>query len=189
MWVHPEEVHITDIKRNSKGKITRIETTPEYWEWREKGFNNPVAVRYPNGFYGNKECVCMLWENEEGKIKILDYIQGRKKSYCRLYIDAVKKEPTFKKLKKNFEKGESYQILDVDGPTLTEDNKDNFPYNTMKLVDGEVPSKCDWGQDGIGSIEANKENIIALLNDPKGFFGHENVLSCCLMGTEDDWLQ
>lgn len=187
IWSHPAEIHIKDITYKENGKIKKITTTPEYWDWREKIFNTDHFVRYPNGYYGRHECVCALWE-ENGKIKIYDYIEGRKKIYAKVYAELVKNEPTFKQLKRNFEKGECYQILDVDGPTLTEENKDKFPYNTMELVDGQVPSKEDWGIDGIGSIELNRANITALLYDTDHPLGHCAVLGCCLMGVEEEWL-
>jgi hypothetical protein len=68
------------------------EPTKEYWKWREAGFNNKKAVRYPNGFKGRTECKFSLWKNEKGEWERLGYVEARAKIYAKVYEDLVKKE-------------------------------------------------------------------------------------------------
>lgn len=70
IWEHPTEEH-------SWMDGNALHLTQEYWDWREKGLTNEFAVRYPNGFEGRKECVCLV--TDEGEI--LDYIEGRRVYY------------------------------------------------------------------------------------------------------------
>lgn len=157
-WVHPAEVHIGPDNQ----------PTREYWAWRSKLCNNPLPVRYPNGYYGRHECICAIYLNEKGQYEALSYIDARKKIYCKLYGEAARKEPKFKELQDKLARGINLLILDVDGPTYTE----KFPFNQVKE----------------GSIEVNKENIVALLHDKSQAFGHAYALSAYLLSKEKEWL-
>jgi hypothetical protein len=101
IWQHPSEVH---VKNN--------EITPQFWVWRKKVWNNPYPVRFPNGFHG-KSCLCALWY-EDDQWSRYQYIEARKKIYCRVYEFLVKKTACYAQLKKLYDNGQSLQICEMD---------------------------------------------------------------------------
>lgn len=68
------------------------EILPEYYEWRNKGWNSSYASRYPMG--KGKIPKFSLWDG-----KRLSYIEARKNIYIPLYYKAVKNTESFQKLK------------------------------------------------------------------------------------------
>lgn len=136
IWSHPAETHIID------GKIT-----PQFWAWRAKLWNNPYAVRYPNGYYGRHKCLCALWY-DNGKWETLQYVPARKKIYCKVYCTLVQNTTAYKMLKELHDKGHSLQIceMDVRPGLITEDvlrtelNNDKQPFGH-----GYVLSACLLG--------------------------------------------
>lgn len=56
---------------------------PEYFQWREQGFKNKQAIRYPMGKKGSKPLFSLLGG------KRLDYILARKKIYLPLYQEQL----------------------------------------------------------------------------------------------------
>lgn len=81
--------------------------TPEWFTWRNKGFNYYKPFRYPMG----KGAVPLYsWWNG-GKYK---YIEARKRIYIPLYELSVKSNPIFVSLKKDYERGELLAIKDFD---------------------------------------------------------------------------
>lgn len=102
IWSHPSEVHV----RNNQ-------LTPEFWEWRKKGWNNSYPVRYPNGFYGRHQCICSLW-CENGVWTMLSYIAARKKIYCQVYSKLVKETTAYAQLKTLHDSGIGLQICEMD---------------------------------------------------------------------------
>ena len=149
-WQHPEEIHLVDDK-----------LTEKYWNWRIKGFESKVWVRYPNG-YKNHSTVVGTVIGTPDNYEIIDYITARKKVYYKKYREIAIQTRQFKILKKKLEKGECIQINEVDGPTY----KDEYPYNLV--VDG--------------SIEINEKILIDLINSPTQTFGHGYSLAACLLG-------
>jgi hypothetical protein len=103
IWDWPEEEHI-----NKDGNIL-----PAYWIWREAGFHNQFAVRYPVGF-NYKHMVAYSLKNEGGPP--LNYIEARKQIYLPLYIELAKKEERYKQLKKMLDNNVNLLIIEVDGP-------------------------------------------------------------------------
>jgi len=89
IWSHPAEVHIKDN-----------EFTAAFWAWRKKGWNNPYAVRFPNGYDGRHECLSALWY-EDGKYEYLSYIPARKKIYCKVYAALAKDTVAYRMLKRS----------------------------------------------------------------------------------------
>lgn len=85
--------------------------------WRQKGMNNPYAVRYPVGFNYRHQCKFAIVENDDGTLnpKPLNYIESRKEIYFKQYVRLVKKEPKFNELKKKLNEGINLNIIDVDG--------------------------------------------------------------------------
>lgn len=124
IWSHPEEVHMING-----------ELTPAFWAWRKKGWNNPYAVRYPNGYNGRGACLYALW-NENGNWITLPYIPARKKIYCKVYTELVQATEAYKMLKALYDKGQSLQIceMDVRPGLITEEvlrrelNNPDFPF-------------------------------------------------------------
>jgi hypothetical protein len=102
IWSHPAEVHIRD------GKYT-----PEFWNWRKKGWNNKYPVRYPNGYYGRHKCLYALWY-ENNQWVPLKYIPARKKIYCKIYAMLVHETTAFKQLKHIHDSGQGLQICEMD---------------------------------------------------------------------------
>ena len=85
--------------------------TAEYFKWRQNGFNDSRAHRYPMG-KGIKPLYHFL-SNEK-----LNYIEARKKIYVPLYGKTVVKTEAFKKLLEEFKKLKESEILwlwDFDG--------------------------------------------------------------------------
>jgi len=62
-----------------------------YYKWRDAGFANPRAVRYPMGKGAIPEY--SLWDGEK-----LDYIQARKKIYATEYAKNVLTTASFRRL-------------------------------------------------------------------------------------------
>ena len=92
---------------------------PDYFEWRNQGFQNKYAIRYPAGYsrkdkvlFAVKESNLKEFLNEEDK---LDYIQSRKEIYLPEYCKSVRKSPYFQELKEMMEK-EDIIITECDGP-------------------------------------------------------------------------
>lgn len=64
------------------------EPTDAYWEWAKKGWNDPIAHRYPMGRLSIP--LYSLWDGRK-----LDYIQARKEIYVPLYIEAARKTDAY----------------------------------------------------------------------------------------------
>lgn len=112
------------------------------------------------------------------------YIEARKRLYCPLYGDSVKGLADFKELQKLLVSGQSLLILDVDGPTKTND----FPFSLVETFTSSGPSGLSGpSSSGPGSIEINEQTTKALLNDPSQAFGHGYVLAVYLL-SQQDWL-
>jgi hypothetical protein len=130
IWNWPAEKHM-----NEDGTLL-----PEYWLWRQAGFNNKYAVRYPVGF---STCHNSLYSLIEKEGKPLDCIETRKQIYAPIYIELVKQQKLFKILKQRLQNGENLLIIEVDGPheesLLYYKEKygvaDDFIINSTMLVD------------------------------------------------------
>ena len=162
IWEHPNEEHVRD------GVIL-----PAYWAWREKGYQNGYAVRYPNGLQGRRECLFSLWPNDDDPSQYdrLDYISARKKIYCGEYIRLAPATPHFKKLTALLEGGQPLLIAEVDGP----DPKLSFP--PYDKLSEQAPG-----------LKIDEAVIKLLLNDQRKPFGHGYVLAALLLGGAE-WLQ
>lgn len=159
IWDHPAEQHY------SNNQILQA-----YWNWREKGMNNPYYVRYPVGFHNMHNC---LFAMKDGSTEKLDYISARKQIYIPVYCELVKKQEKFFELKNRLENGENLLIIEVDGPHQESleyyqneyDVNDNFIENdTMLAID---------------------ENLMIMMNDGKHPFGHGYCLAMALLELED----
>lgn len=173
IWSHPEEVHFQD------GKLT-----DEYFAWRQKGFENPEPVRYPNSYHGKRESLFSLkrvkedMTEEDIQKKKLTYIEARKKIYLPLYSKLVRKEKIFDKLKEKLENGTNLLIVEVDGPC----------YESLDYYKEKYNIKDDFIQDiGGGVMEATERNIKLMLNDSKHSFGHGYCLAMNLLDKEEEW--
>ncbi len=87
--------------------------TEEYFKWAREGWAKSYAVRYPMG-KGMKPAYSW-WAGEK-----LTYVEARKKVYIPLYVESVKKHPSFKRLKEMYETdvevlGKDLCLLDFDG--------------------------------------------------------------------------
>ncbi len=168
IWNHPAEGHI-DIETN--------QPTAEYWAWREKGYRNEFAIRYPNGFEGRSLCIYSLWPSgENGAMEQLDYIQSRKKIYCGEYVRLCNVGGTeaalaLQKLKDMLNDGTNLQIIEVDGPdpSLT-----YAPYDRI--------SKNDPG------LVIDEPTIRMLINDKRKPFGHGYVIAAMLLDGSE-WMK
>lgn len=165
IWNHPAETHVIDHV-----------PTSEYWNWREKGMNNPYPVRYPAGYNNRHECLGILKENnEDGTYDCLNYIEGRKQVYIPEYSKLVKTQPKFKELKDMLLQGKNLLIIEVDGP-----HQESLDYYKEKYNVTD-----DFIEDS--TIIVNEANIGVMLNDEKHSFGHGYVLAMCLLDKEVEW--
>lgn len=151
-WEYPSEQHMIGDK-----------VTPQYWNWREKGFNSTLWVRYPNGYNNHSKAVGSVIGTPDN-YEIVDYITARKKLYYPKYREIAIKTVRFKSLLKKLHKGQNLQINEVDGPRYS----DEYPYN---LTVNE-------------SIEINETILKDLINNPAQAFGHGYSLAAALLGIE-----
>ena len=168
IWEWPTEGHI-----DTAGNVA-----PEYWNWRQKGMDNPYPVRYPAGYRGRTQCVGVL-RHEGGPL--LDYIEARKKIYVPIYTTLVKDRTMFKQLQHRLQNGENLLIIDVDGPKAVSSEYYHQKYGEKYGVG------LNWIERD--SIEITPDNLQILLNDPKHPFGHGFCLAAALLGydlTNDD---
>jgi len=78
--------------------IMPIDSYPDagYYKWRDAGFANPRAVRYPMGKGAKPEY--LLWEDEK-----LSYVEARKKVYAPIYAELARKTNAYKVLESLYE--------------------------------------------------------------------------------------
>jgi len=158
IWQWPEEDHIID-------NIIQ----PAYWIWREAGFNNKYAVRYPVSFK-YKHTVKYSLKDKEGIP--LNYIEARKAIYVPLYIKLAKKEEKFRQLQKMHQKGVNLLIIEVDGP-----HEESLDYYKEKYNVNHCFIKHN-------TMLATKENLDIMLNDTKHAFGHGYCLAAAIQGID-----
>src|SRR3989344_4557138 len=162
MWDHPAEIHVKN------GNIQ-----PSYWSWREKGMNNPYAVRYPVGQRYRGKCLYAIKEDDKlssGYITsgyiTLGYIEARKEIYLVIYQQLVRKESQYKELLQLLRSGKNILIMEVDGP-----REESLPYYQEK-----------YGVDFInGTVLATNENLQIFLNDDRHPYGHGFCLAQTLL--------
>lgn len=63
----------------------------EWYEWRQKGFNNPRAVRYPMG--RGRVPAYSYWNGQR-----LSYVEARKAIYAPIYAELVAQTDAYKRL-------------------------------------------------------------------------------------------
>ena len=156
VWEHPQETHITDGKPNKK-----------YWDWRDKGLNHTLPVRYPVG-NTNHRTKCLHILTDDGKR--LGLVEGREQVYLKIYCGLVKKQQRFEKLKKRLERGENLLIIEVDGP-----HQESLEYYRKAYGVGE-----DFIEDR--TMLVTFKNIQIMLRDPLHSFGHGYCLAMALLG-------
>lgn len=113
-WQHTKETHFNGI------------ITPSYWKWRNKGMYHDKWVRYPNGFKNHKNVIGTVTEDGE----IIDKFQARLEIYYKTYCEIAMTTKLYKDLQKMWDEGTNILIIEVDGPTYS----DEYPYN--QTVDG-----------------------------------------------------
>lgn len=167
IWDWPAERHVKRSDKCSTRTCIREtdEVLPTYWKWREEGMKLKAAVRYPVGKKHTSSCICYLTETGEQ----LNYVQARCLIYCRYYIEIVKKQPQFKKLKERLEAGENLLIIEVDGPRVESIDYYKETYN--------VPD--NWIENN--TIEINQNNLEIMMRDTKHAFGHGYCLAMALL--------
>ena len=150
IWNQEDEIHV-----DGEGNIT-----DEYHQWRNRGFSNKYAVRYPNGFNHKSEVLYSLWND----IK-LDYVEARKEIYVKVYEDLALKTTEFYELVEKLRRGENLLIVDVDGPHQESLNHYMETYGVNKTFIEK------------DSVLVTDESIDILLNDTKHSYGHGYVLA------------
>lgn len=155
IWEHPSETHVDDNNN----------ILPAYYAWRNKGFNNPHAVRYPCGYKHRSNVLTSIDDNGN----FYDYIRARFYIYCKIYYDAAIVCPKFHELKQLLNNGVNLLIIEVDGPKQQDldyyINKYGVPFDFITN----------------NTIDINQQNMDIMLNDPKNSFGHGYVLACMLL--------
>lgn len=79
----------------------------EWEEWRNKGWANPRAVRYPMGKGRKPEY--LYWNGKQ-----LDYVTARKQVYALYYFSNVIKTIAYTRLKSYYDAGTNLILLDYD---------------------------------------------------------------------------
>ena len=95
--------------------------TPEYFSWRDVGFANDYAIRYPMG-KGAKP-LYSYFQNQK-----LDYILARKQIYIPLYQQEISKTEAWDRLSQVYEKNKNLVLLDFDA---YEHRKLGFSWNDV----------------------------------------------------------
>lgn len=112
-----------------KEYIHDSEPTPGWYYWRDEGWSNPRAVRYPMGKGRRPEY--SYWDGKK-----LGYIDARKKIYAPIYAEYVVKTDSFKHL----------QLLYLDSPFITLRDYDAYDHirlgMTLKDVINNPKRKC-----------------------------------------------
>ncbi len=161
VWRHPYQRHlITSPRKRSDEDYSDSEEgelTDEYFEWREKLWNNPKSVRYPNGFQGRHRCKFALVNDER-----LGYVEFRKKVYFREYIRLVRNLDLYQELLDYLSEGGNIIIYEIDVPA--EDKKGLY---------GEVDENGFW--------KCSRKKLKALLNSEDAPFGHGLCLAYSLL--------
>lgn len=104
---------------------------PEYYEWRNNGYNLDKAVRYPMG--KGRKPLYSFWDGKK-----LDYIDNRKQIYLPLYSKAVVKSDAFKQLKELYlTTDKDIYLQDFDGYLFPTKN-----CNSFKQVINNPNKKC-----------------------------------------------
>ncbi len=174
VWQWPAEHH-ADVLRSftkaSPNEMFDVQTTDEYWIWREAGLNNKYPVRYPAGIKNRHNALGFITDDNE----LLDYVEARYE-YIDMYIEAIntntgtdsKGRSSRKRLDdliKLYQKGNNILIVEPDGPHL-------------ELLDYYI-EKYGVEEDFIdedGTMLINKENCDIMFNDTKKPYGHGYVL-------------
>lgn len=90
-----------------KEYIYNNEPTPRWYQWRDKGWANPRAVRYPMGKGAIPEY--SYWNEKK-----LGYIDARKKIYAPIYAKYVVKTESFKEVERLYNSGVPVILRDYD---------------------------------------------------------------------------
>lgn len=85
---------------------------PSYFDWRNKGWNNDFAKRYPLG--RGRTPLYSYWKVGDEYQK-LGYIESRKKIYMPAYASAVVKTDAYKRLEEMLDSGIDIALADFDG--------------------------------------------------------------------------
>ncbi len=164
IWRHPAEIHFHNDA-----------LTPAFFKWRAKGFQCPVAVRYPVGYHSRHKCLFAVSPTLSPDTAIvpadqrLDYIAARKLIYVPEYTRLVRRQPLFHELVERVKGGENLLIIEVDGP-----HEESLKY----YRDAYGVSETFIQQD---SVEATRPNLQILLEDAKHPFGHGYCLALALL--------
>ena len=155
IWQHSAEKHVDE----------KEELTKEYWRWRNKGFNNKYAVRYPVGYNNRHKCLYSIWNKKK-----LDYISARFEIYIPLYLDMVKTKPQFLELKELLKQGQNLLIVEVDGPHFEslEYYKTNYNVNDDFITEN-------------NTVLINEDSLNIFANEPKHSNGHRYCLVLALL--------
>jgi hypothetical protein len=96
----------TDPKTGNDRTI--VLPSEQYWVWANRGWTNPISVRYPMG-KGRAPLFC-LWKGEH-----LGYVDSRKKIYGPLFVKAVRNTTSYARLEELAKSHPTIYIRDWDG--------------------------------------------------------------------------
>lgn len=164
IWSHPKETHITNGEINDK-----------YIKWREKGFKCEYAIKHPNGREHDNECLYTI--NSLCNREKLNYIDARKKFYLPEYCKLIKKQKSFKELKRRINRGENLLLLSDKGICPIDLGYYIGKYNVKKDLFYK------------NTIIVNKETVSIMLNDDKNTFSYDFCLAMALHSKDNIWCQ
>lgn len=162
IWNAKETIFLTNNKVNN-----------DYWEWRQKGFNHNIAVRYPVLKKNCHKCLYSIPEND--KTKKLNYIQARKDIYFKEYIRSLLDQKLFKKLQKKIKNGKKLLITEIDicNPVYHKYYKETYD----NLINEPLQ---------FGILNATPDNMRTMINDTKHPAGHGFPLAMALQNIISD---
>lgn len=106
----------------------KMELKPEFFEWRKRWFAKPKTVdknetRHPNLELGYSagDCIGNVYF-ENGKYRLLDYVESRKKLYFVEYAKATYNTDAFKYLKSLVDSGKKVAVVDFDAFNFYSEN-------------------------------------------------------------------
>lgn len=171
IWNHPAETHAV-WKDDPNGGIGEWQILPAYLKWRKKLQTNKYAVRYPVGYDHRSKCICVMAEDDDGKIipEPLGVVEGRKQVYVKWYKKLAREKPQFKELQKKVAAGHNLLLIEVDLPR----------YEALDYY----REKYGVAEDLIcpqSTMLATQANLDLMLNDTKYSYGHGMCLARMLI--------
>ena len=108
--------HVCDNGKLFEDHVVADEIQPDYYVWRQKVWDCPKPIRYPNGFSRTAQTLFSLEISKDGTEQRLNYLEARKEIYFKEYCRLVEKLPEYKTLLGMLQKGQDIVLCETDVP-------------------------------------------------------------------------